>query len=86
MEIIYSEVAKEDIAFWKKSGDKGIQKKIQSLIEDIRKSPFEGIGKPHALNGNLSGSWSRRINQEHRIIYNVEESFIKINSLRGHYD
>lgn len=86
MEIIYSEVAKEDIAFWKKSGDKGIQKKIQSLIEDIRKSPFEGIGKPHALKGNLSGSWSRRINQEHRIIYNVEESFIKINSLRGHYD
>ena len=48
MEIIYSEVAKEDIVFWKKSGDKAIQKKIQSLLEDIKNSPFEGIGKPHA--------------------------------------
>ena len=86
MEIGYTDEALEDIAYWKKSGDKGIQKKIQTLIEAIQKSPFEGIGKPHALKGNLSGSWSRRINQEHRIIYNVEESFIKINSLRGHYD
>lgn len=86
MEIIYSETAKEDIAFWKKSGDKGIQKKIQSLIEAIQKSPFEGIGKPHALKGNLYGSWSRRIDKEHRIIYKVEEEYIKISSLRGHYE
>ena len=87
MEIIYSEVAKEDIVFWKKSGDKGIQKKIQSLIEDIRKSPFEGIGKPHALKGNLSGSWSRRIDLEHRIIYRqMSDGSIEIESLKGHYD
>ena len=48
MEIIYSETALKDIAFWKKSGNIGIQKKIQSLLEDIKRTPFEGIGKPHA--------------------------------------
>lgn len=86
MEIIYSETAQEDIAFWKKSGNKGIQKKIQSLIESIIETPFEGIGKPHALKHNLSGSWARRINDEHRIIYSVDENITKISSLRGHYD
>lgn len=86
MEIIYSEIAQEDILYWRKSGNKGIQKKIQSLIEDIKKTPFEGIGKPHALKYNLSGSWSRRINDEHRIVYAVDGDFIKIDSLRGHYE
>lgn len=86
MEIIYSEIAQEDIAYWKKSGNKGIQKKIQSLIEDIKKTPFEGIGKPHALKHNLSGSWARRINDEHRIVYAVDGNFIKVDSLRGHYE
>ncbi|WP_158727744.1 MULTISPECIES: Txe/YoeB family addiction module toxin [unclassified Flavobacterium] len=86
MEIIYSEIAQEDILYWRKSGNKGIQKKIQSLIEDIKKTPFEGIGKPHALKHNLSGSWSRRINDEHRIVYAVDGDFIKIDSLRGHYE
>ncbi len=86
MEIIYSEIAQEDILYWKKSGNKGIQKKIQTLIEDIKKRPFEGIGKPHALKHNLSGSWARRINDEHRIVYAVDGDFIKIDSLRGHYE
>ena len=86
MEIIYSEIAQEDILYWRKSGNKGIQKKILSLIEDIKKTPFEGIGKPHALKHNLSGSWSRRINDEHRIVYAVDGDFIKIDSLRGHYE
>jgi toxin YoeB len=85
MEIIFSETAKEDIAYWKKSGNKGVQKKIQTLIEDIKNTPFEGIGKPEELKHNLSGYWSRRINQEHRIVYAVDGDFIKINSLRGHY-
>lgn len=85
MEVIFSDTAKEDIAYWKKSGNKGVQKKIQTLIEDIKKNPFEGIGKPEELKHNLSGYWSRRINQEHRIVYAVDGGFIKINSLRGHY-
>lgn len=86
MEVIYSETAQEDIAYWKKSGNKGVQKKIQTLIEDILKHPYEGIGKPHALKHNLSGSWARRISDEHRVVYSVDENLLKISSLRGHYE
>jgi len=86
MEIIYSEQAQKDIDYWKKSGDKGIQKKIQQLLYSIEKTPFLGVGKPEALKYNLSGLWSRRINREHRIVYQVLESqIIKIYSLKGHY-
>lgn len=87
MEIGFTDEALKDLHYWKKSGDKAIQKKIQSLLEDIKNSPFEGIGKPHALKGNLSGSWSRRIDQEHRIIYRqMSDGSIEIESLKGHYD
>ncbi len=51
------------LGFWKKSGNKAVQKKIQLLIEDIMKNPFEGIGKPEALKYNLQGTWSRKINE-----------------------
>jgi toxin YoeB len=86
MEIGYTDEALEDVAYWKKSGDKAIQKKIQSLIEDIKKHPFDGLGKPEALKYNLLGSWSRRINQEHRIVYRlINPEKIEIESLRGHY-
>ncbi len=63
----------------KKSGNKGIQKKIQSLLEDIKKRPFEGIGKPHALKHNLSGSWVRRINDQHRLVYQIEDDLLIMN-------
>ena len=86
MEIIYSEQAQKDIDYWKKSGNKIIQKKIQQLLYSIEETPFSGVGKPEALKHNLSGLWSRRINREHRIIYQVLESqTIKIYSLKGHY-
>lgn len=68
-----------------KTGNKAIQKKIQELIISILESPFEGIGKPEPLKHNLAGKWSRRINQEHRLVYEVTESSIHIYSLRGHY-
>ena len=71
MEVKFLPKAIEHLEYWKKSGDKGVQKKIQSLIEDIQKTPFEGIGKPEALKYELSGSWSRRINNEHRIVYEI---------------
>ena len=76
--------------FWKKSGNLTIQKKIQQLIVAITENPFEGIGKPEALKYELSGSWSRRINREHRIIYQVYEqdniiAILEIQSIRGHY-
>ena len=87
MEIIYSDEAQEDIEFWKKSGNKIIQNKILQLLSAIEKSPFDGIGKPEPLKHNLSGLCSRRINQEHRLIYRIisDDQIIMIYSLKGHY-
>lgn len=90
MEVIYSEKAQKDREFWKKSGNKAIMNKISALIEDIQLHPFEGIGKPEPLKHQLSGKWSRRINREHRIIYQVTEEntieILDILSLKGHYE
>ncbi|MCI4442428.1 MAG: Txe/YoeB family addiction module toxin [Lentimicrobium sp.] len=85
MEIIYLPAAVDDLKFWKKSGNKSIQNKIKELIIAIQENPFEGIGKPEQLKHSLSGSWSRRINQEHRLVYNVKINTIEIESMRGHY-
>ena len=60
-------------------------KKIRRLIEAIQKNPFEGIGKPEPLKHNLSGKWSRRITEEDRMVYEIEEGCVKIYSLKGHY-
>ncbi|MES2109224.1 MAG: Txe/YoeB family addiction module toxin [Bacteroidota bacterium] len=88
MEIIYSDEAQLDIKYWTKSGNKIIQKKIQELLNSIEETPFEGIGKPEQLRYGLSGLWSRRINLEHRMVYELldDERTIKIHSLRGHYN
>jgi toxin YoeB len=86
MEVKLTKKALEHLDFWKKSGNKAIQKKIQLLIEDIMKNPFEGIGKPEALKYNLQGTWSRKINEEHRIVYEIpDEGVLLIHSLKGHY-
>ncbi len=85
MEIVLSSAARKDREFWKTSGNKQIQKKIEELIIDIQEHPFTGIGQPEALKHNLSGFWSRRINREHRIIYQVMDGMIEITSLKGHY-
>ncbi len=90
MQIDFSSKAKEDLNFWIKSGNKSLLNKIYSLIEDIQLHPFEGIGKPELLKHNLSGCWSRRINQEHRIIYEIIDEntviILSIISLKGHYE
>lgn len=87
MEIIYLPLAVEHLEYWKKTGNKQIQKKIIALIEDILKHPFNGLGKPHALKHQLTGSWSRRITDEHRIVYEVieQDKVIIISRLKGHY-
>ena len=85
MEIELYKDAKEDLAYWKKSGNKAIQKKIQQLFTDMKNHPFEGIGKPEPLKYELSGKWSRRISDEHRIVYDVTDNTINIYSLKGHY-
>jgi toxin YoeB len=89
MEVIYSPKAIEDLKYWRKSGNRIIQKKITSLIEAIQENPYEGIGKPEPLKYNLSGAWSRRINHEHRLVYEINERneivILDILSLKGHY-
>ncbi len=90
MEVIYSPKAQRDIEFWKKSGNKSIMKKITVLIEDIIDHPYEGLGKPEALKYDLQGFWSRRIDREHRIIYQITNEntieILNILSLKGHYE
>jgi toxin YoeB len=71
MEIEYTLQAIEDLNFWKKSNNVAVLKKIRKPIEAIQKSPYEGIGNPEALKYSLTGCWSRRINQEHRIVFEV---------------
>jgi toxin YoeB len=85
MEVKLAPKAKADLKFWQKSGNKSIQNKIQKLFTDMKLHPFEGLGKPEELKHKLSGQYSRRINQEHRIIYDVTGEIINIYSFRGHY-
>ena len=87
MEVKSLQQALNDIDFWKKTGNKFIQKKVSQIVASIEKSPFEGIGKSEALKYEHSGKWFRRINEEHRIIYSVnkEANIILILSLKGHY-
>lgn len=84
MKLIFSENAWEDYLYWQNT-DKQILKRINELIKDIQKNKYKGIGKPEPLKHNLSGYWSRRINNEHRLIYKVEEDKIMIAQLRYHY-
>jgi toxin YoeB len=85
MQIELSPQAKEDIQLLKKVGNKAALKKIEKLIESILKTPFEGIGKPEPLKHQFSGCWSRRIDKEHRLVYEVDSKKITILSLKGHY-
>ena len=84
MKIIFSEHAWEDYLHWQKS-DKKILHRINTLIRDTRRSPFEGIGKPEPLKHGLAGYWSRRITQEDRMVYKVAEDALLIAQLRYHY-
>ena len=84
MRLIWSEKSWEDYLYWQ-AHDKKILKKINSLIKDIKREPFDGLGKPEPLRYELAGCWSRRITDEHRIVYEVEEQNISIVSCRFHY-
>ena len=83
-ELLFDSGAFDDFTDWL-AEDKKVYQKIIKLLKEIRRTPFEGEGKPEALKHNLSGFWSRRITQEHRLIYEVTDDFIKIISVRDHY-
>ncbi len=84
MKLLFSENAWEDYLFWQKA-DKKTLKRINLLLKDIQRNKYEGLGKPEALRHSLSGYWSRRITNEHRIVYKIENNSILIAQLRYHY-
>ena len=84
MKISWTDAAWENYLYWQ-TNDKGMLKKVNALIKDIQRSPFEGIGKPEPLKFELSGKWSRRINDEHRLVYIVKDKEIVIFQCRYHY-
>jgi len=84
VKLVFSEQAWEDYLHWQKT-DKKLVQRINELIRDIARSPHAGIGKPEPLRHALSGYWSRRINDEHRIVYKVVDDSMWIAQLRYHY-
>ncbi|MDX9944974.1 MAG: Txe/YoeB family addiction module toxin [Azonexus sp.] len=85
MIIAFHPQAWDDYLYWQQT-DKAILRRINTLIRDIQRDPFAGIGKPEPLKFNFSGYWSRRIDDEHRIVYKVDDDEIILAQLRGHYD
>jgi toxin YoeB len=84
LRLISSENAWENYLYWQKT-DRKILSRTNLLIQEIKPNPFEGIGKPERLKHALSGYWSRRINDEHRIVYKVTSDAVYIAQLRYHY-
>jgi toxin YoeB len=84
MKLIFSVQSWDDYLYWQQT-DKRILKKVNELIKDIQKTPFEGKGKPELLKYNLSGFWSRRITEENRLVYEVVNGNLLIASCRYHY-
>ncbi len=84
MKLVFSRHAWEDYLYWQKT-DRQIVRRINALIENIRRSPFKGIGKPEPLKNRLTGYWARRIDSEHRLVYRIEGESIYIVQARYHY-
>ena len=84
MKLIWSSISWEDYLYWQKV-DKKMVKRINQLIKSAMRTPFEGIGKPEALKGDLQGYWSRRITSEHSLVYKFEERQLLIAACRYHY-
>lgn len=85
MQIVFLPEAKKDLDHRVKTGNKSTVKKISRLIRSIQENPFSGIGKPEPLKHELAGCWSRRIDKEHRLVYEIIHDKILIHSAKGHY-
>ena len=84
MKVVFADRGWEDLTYWI-THDRKVAKRIVRLIKEIERDPFEGIGKPEPLKHNLAGFWSRRITDEHRLVYAVENGQILIAQARYHY-
>ena len=84
MTVIFDDDAWEDYLYWQRTDPK-VLKRINALIKEIQRNPYESVGKPEPLKYNFAGYWSRRINDEHRLVYQVTEDAVLIAQLRYHY-
>jgi toxin YoeB len=84
MNVTFTPTALDDLRYWLKT-DKRQAERVLALLEEIRRTPFEGTGKPETLRFQLAGCWSRRIDREHRLVYQVEETEIVVIACRYHY-
>ena len=87
MEVVLLKKAKQDRDYWLQTGNDKIMKRITQLLKDIELHPFTGLGKPEPLKGNLQGKWSRRITNEHRMVYSISSGriYVYVFSLKSHY-
>ncbi len=85
MRLLWEDRAWDDYLHWQ-TQDKKTLKRINAILKDIQRSSFDGIGKPEPLKGNLSGMWSRRIDDANRIVYYEQDNIIYVISCKGHYD
>ena len=84
MKLVFSDHAWEDYLYWQKN-DRKMLERINQLIQEVKREPFSGMGKPEQLKHALSGFWSRRITDEHRMVYRVETEALLVAQLRHHY-
>lgn len=84
MNLVWTELAWEEYLYWQRT-DKSILKKINTLIQEIKRDPYQGVGKPEPLKFDLAGKWSRRINEEHRLVYMLKNKELIIFQCRYHY-
>lgn len=83
--MLFQDKAWDDLTYWAEH-DRKMFKKIQELLRDIGRGGHEGIGKPEPLKGDMSGLWSRRIDKQNRLVYDIEGNTVVVFSCRGHYD
>jgi toxin YoeB len=84
VKLVFADQAWDDYLYWQKQ-DKRLLERINKLIKECMREPFSGTGKPEPLKHALAGFWSRRINDEHRMVYRVEGDALQIAQLRFHY-
>lgn len=84
MKLVFADEAWDDYLFWQKQ-DRKMVDRINKLIQEVKRDPFSGVGKPEPLKHALAGFWSRRITDEHRMVYRVEDDLLLIAQLRYHY-